>query len=84
MHAPRNRRRLARQAAAALDVIDAAIVGDDPERALAAVAIVALLDRRSVHRDVRTELIAAAEVLRLPPARPMPRGMLDRQTPSTA
>lgn len=63
----RRERKLERQAHAALDAIEAALYGEDGDRAFAAAAIVVVLNRRSVYRDVRPELVKAAELLRVPP-----------------
>lgn len=57
------------------------MAGDDRLRATAATAIVELLNRRSLHRDVRAELIAAAAILRPPPAL-IRRGMTPAVTPT--
>lgn len=61
-------RELERRAHEALDLIQQALDGDDRDRVLLAWAVLVVLGERDLYRDVRIELVAAGELLRVPPA----------------
>jgi hypothetical protein len=62
----RRNRKLERQALDAIDELDAHLAGEDRACVVAAALLVDILNRRSVYRDVRAELHAAASALRHP------------------
>lgn len=61
-------RELERRSHEALDRLEAALVSDRPERVLLGWLLGSVLAERALYRDVRVELVAAGELLRVPPA----------------